>query len=97
LWRCGDGLFFKVPPLASSALLTVLYLLLEDGVTVVLKEPFLGCRSNLSGASALCNCKVAMDVLTEISGMPLEHLPYSPDLAPCDFWSFPTMKRELRD
>jgi hypothetical protein len=22
--------------------------------------------------------------------------PYSPDLAPCNFWAFPTMKRELR-
>jgi hypothetical protein len=21
---------------------------------------------------------------------------YNPDLAPCDFWAFPTMKRELR-
>jgi hypothetical protein len=29
-----------------------------------------------------------------IGGTPLEHLPYSPDLAPCDFWAFPTMKRE---
>jgi hypothetical protein len=53
---------------------------LENGVTVVLKEPFLGRRSNLSGASALR--KVAMDALTEIGGTPLEHPPYSPDLAP---------------
>jgi hypothetical protein len=30
-----------------------------------------------------------------IGGTPLEHPPYSPDLAPCDFWTFPTMKREL--
>jgi hypothetical protein len=37
-----------------------------------------------------------MDALTEIGGTTLEHSPYSPDLAPCDFWSFPTMKRELR-
>jgi len=22
--------------------------------------------------------------------------PYRPDLAPCNFWAFPTMKRELR-
>jgi hypothetical protein len=29
-------------------------------------------------------------------GTPLEHPPYSPDLAPCDCWAFPTMKRELR-
>jgi hypothetical protein len=24
---------------------------------------------------------------------PLEYPPYSPDLAPCDFWAFPTMKK----
>jgi hypothetical protein len=28
---------------------------------------------------------------------PLEHPPYSSDLASCDFWAFPTMKWELRD
>jgi hypothetical protein len=33
---------------------------------------------------------------TWISGTPLEHLPYSLDLFPCDFWVFPTMKRELQ-
>lgn len=26
----------------------------------------------------------------------LEHPPYSPDLAPCDFWLFPKLKRHLR-
>jgi hypothetical protein len=31
-----------------------------------------------------------------IGGTPLEHPPYSPDLAPCYFWAFPAMKRELR-
>jgi hypothetical protein len=30
LWRCGDGLFFEVPPLASDALLTTLHPLLEN-------------------------------------------------------------------
>jgi hypothetical protein len=30
LWRCGDGLFFEVPPLASDALLTMFHSLLED-------------------------------------------------------------------
>jgi hypothetical protein len=29
-------------------------------------------------------------------GTPLEHPPYSSDLAPCDFWAFTCMKRELR-
>jgi histone-lysine N-methyltransferase SETMAR len=32
----------------------------------------------------------------QIGGTPLEHPPYSPDLAPGDFWAFPTMKRELK-
>jgi hypothetical protein len=30
LWRCGDGLFFEIPPLASDALLTTLHPLLEN-------------------------------------------------------------------
>jgi histone-lysine N-methyltransferase SETMAR len=37
-----------------------------------------------------------MDALTEIRGTPLEHPPYSQDLAPCSFWAFQTMKMELR-
>jgi hypothetical protein len=93
LWRCGDGLFFEVPPSTSDALLTTLHPLLENGVTVVLKEPLLGWRSTLSGASALRDWKVVMDALTKIGGTPLEHPPYSPDLALCDFWAFPNMKR----
>jgi hypothetical protein len=32
LWRCSDGLFFEVPPLASDALLISLYPLLENVV-----------------------------------------------------------------
>jgi hypothetical protein len=27
---------------------------------------------------------------------PIRTSPYSPDLAPCDFWGFTSMKRELR-
>jgi hypothetical protein len=30
MWRCGDGLFFEVPPLARDALLTTLHPLLEN-------------------------------------------------------------------
>jgi len=30
LWRCSDGLFFEVPPLASNALLITLHALLEN-------------------------------------------------------------------
>ena len=39
---------------------------------------------------------VALAALTEIGGTALKHPPYSPDLAPCDFWAFPTLKRQLR-
>jgi hypothetical protein len=35
LWRCGDGLFFEVPPLASDGLLTTLHPLLENVLQTV--------------------------------------------------------------
>jgi hypothetical protein len=35
LWRCGDGLFFEVPLLASNALLTTLHPLLENVLQTV--------------------------------------------------------------
>jgi hypothetical protein len=38
LWRCDDGLFFEVPPLASDALLTTLHLLLENVLQTVRRK-----------------------------------------------------------
>ena len=38
---------------------------------------------------------VALAALTEIGGTALKHPPYSSDLALCDFWAFPTLKRQL--
>jgi hypothetical protein len=35
LWRCGDSLFFEVPPLASDALRTTLHPLLENVLQTV--------------------------------------------------------------
>jgi hypothetical protein len=35
LWRCGDGLVFEVPPLASNALLTMLHPLLENVLQII--------------------------------------------------------------
>jgi hypothetical protein len=35
LWRCGNGLFFELPPLASDALLTTLHPLLENVLQAV--------------------------------------------------------------
>jgi hypothetical protein len=35
LWRCGDGLFFEVPPSASNAFLTTLHPFLENVLQTV--------------------------------------------------------------
>jgi hypothetical protein len=47
LWRCSDGLFFEVPPLASDALLTMLHPLLENVLQTVdhFEISFLGAPS----------------------------------------------------
>jgi hypothetical protein len=86
--------FFEVPPLVSDALLTTLHPLLENVLQTVdhfklscLVAPF----SWLEKPRILCSTWKKW-----IGGTPLEHPPNSPDLAPCDFWAFPTMKRELR-
>jgi hypothetical protein len=39
--------------------------------------------------------RVTTEVLADIGGTPVQHLSYSPDLDPCDFWAFPTFKHEL--
>jgi hypothetical protein len=38
LWRCGDGLVFEVPPMASDALLTTLHPLLENVLQTVCRK-----------------------------------------------------------
>jgi hypothetical protein len=38
---------------------------------------------------------VAVAALTKIGGRALKRPPYSPDLAPCDFWAFLTLKIQL--
>jgi transposase len=59
---------------------------------VVLKKAFSKWRITLQDNARPQTAKLTMDALTEIGGSPLEHPPYSPDFAPCDFWAFPTMK-----
>jgi hypothetical protein len=100
LWRCGDGLFFEVPPLASDALLTTLHPLLKNCCRLLITWKFLA--SELPPFSWLEKRRNRMERdlncsswKTWIGGSPLEHPPYIRDLAPCDFWAFPTMKREL--
>ena len=36
------------------------------------------------------------DYLTKMGIKTVRHPPYSPDLAPCDFWLFPKLKEKLR-
>jgi hypothetical protein len=60
LWRCGDGLVFEVPPLASEPLLTTLHPLLRNVLQTV---------------------PIFSKLNTEFNS--------------CDFWAFPTVKREL--
>jgi hypothetical protein len=94
--------FFEVLPLASDALLTTLHPLLENVLQTAdhfeiscVRAPFswLEKARNRMGARSELNSMFGLEKW--ISGTPLEHPPCSPDLAPCDFWAFPTIKREL--
>jgi hypothetical protein len=103
LWRRGDGLFFEVPPLASDAPLTTLHPLLENVLQTVdrfeiscLGAPFSWLEKPRNRMGWDLNWSLCSAWKMWIGGTPLEHPTYSPDLAPCDFWDFPTMKRELR-
>jgi hypothetical protein len=104
LWRCGDGLFFEVPPLVSDAPLTTLHLLLENVLQTFdhfeiscFEAPFswLG-KPRINRMGRDLNRIPCSAWKKWLCGTPLEHPPYSADLAPCDFWAFPTMKTELR-
>jgi hypothetical protein len=103
LWRCGDGLFFEVPPLASDTLLTTLYPLLENVLQTVdnfeiscLGAPFswLEKPRNHMGRDLNCMADVIMGFHRSTFSKP--NTEFNSDLIPCDFWTFLTMKRELR-
>jgi hypothetical protein len=94
--------FSKVPPLASNALLTTLHPLLKNVLQTVdhfeisfLRVPFswLEKPRNHMGQDLDCMADVIMgfhqSTFSKLSTQ------FSSDLAHCDFWSFPTMKREL--
>ena len=42
------------------------------------------------------NSILVTDYLTKMGIETVPHLPYSPDLTPCDFWLFPKLKEKLR-
>jgi hypothetical protein len=95
---CGDAVtvsFFEVPPLASDALLTTLHLIPKNLLQTVDHFEISCLGAPFSWSKKPRN--ITWSAWKKwIRGTPLEHPPYSPDLAPCDFWAFPTMKRELR-
>jgi hypothetical protein len=101
--RCGDGLFFEIPPLASDALLTTLHPLLGNVLqTVDLFEisslgasfTWLEKPRNCMGRYLDCMADVLMGFHRSTFTKP--NTEFSSDLTPCDSWAFPTMKRELR-
>jgi hypothetical protein len=53
-------------------------------------------KSNYQDNARSHMAKVAMDALNEIGGTPIEHLPYSPDLTPCNFWLFKPLKGSFK-
>jgi hypothetical protein len=104
LWRCGDGLFFEVPPLASDALLTTLHPLLGNVLQTVdhfeiscLGAPFSWLEKPRNRVDRGLDC-MAADVLMGFNRSTLSksNTELNSDLASCDFWPLPTMKRELR-
>jgi hypothetical protein len=103
LWRCGDGLFSKVPPLASNALLTILHPLLGNVLQTVdhfeiscLGAPFSWLENprNCMGLDLDC----MMDILIGFhqSTFSKPNTEFNSHLTLCDFWAFPTMRRELQ-
>ena len=54
------------------------------------------CCIRTTRESTISSCKVAMDAV-ERNGYELKpHPAYSPDLAPCDFFFFPNLKKDIR-
>jgi hypothetical protein len=102
LWRCGDGLFFKVPPLASDALLTMLHPLLKNMLQTVdhfeiscLGAPFSWLEKPRNHMGWDVDCMADVLLWFHWSTFSKPDTDINSDLAPCDFWAFPTMKREL--
>jgi hypothetical protein len=104
LWRCYDGHFFEVPPLASDALLTTLHPILENVLLQTVDHfeiSFLGSpfswlekRRNLMEWDLYCTMAVLMGFQWSTFSKP--NTEFISDLAPCDFFgAFPNMEREL--
>jgi hypothetical protein len=102
LWRCSDSLFSEVPYLASDAFLTMPHPLLKNVLQTVghfevscLRAPFSWLEKPRNWTGRDLNWILCSAWIKWIGRTPLERVPYSPDLAPCDFFTLPSMKREL--
>jgi hypothetical protein len=103
LWRGGDSLFFEVPPFASDALLTTLHPLLENVPQTVdhfeiscFGIPFSWLEKPRNCMGQDLDCMVGILMGFHRSTFSNSNTEFSSDLAPCDFWAFPTMKTEIR-
>jgi hypothetical protein len=103
LWRWGDGLFFKIPPLTNDTLLTTLHPLLENVLQTIdhfkmscLGAPFSWLEKPRNHRERDLDCMVNVLMHFHQSTFAKPDTEFSSDLAPCYFWAFPTMKRELR-
>jgi hypothetical protein len=99
----GDGLFFEVPPLASDALLTFIHPFIENVLQTVDQFEFSGLGApfswveeprNSMGRDVDCMADVLMGF--HLSTFSKQNTEFNSDLAQCNFWALPTMKRELR-
>jgi hypothetical protein len=103
MWRCHDGLFFEIPPLARDALLTTLHPFLENVVQTInhfevscfgAPFPWLEKPRNRMERDLNCIADVLMGFHRSTFSTP--NTEFNSDLVPCDVWAFSTMKRELR-
>jgi hypothetical protein len=101
LWRCGDGLFFEVSPLASDTLLTTLHPLLENVLQTVdhfeiscLRAPFSWSEEPRNRMGRDLDCMADVLMWSHRSTFSKTNREFNSDLALRDFWA-PTMKREL--
>jgi hypothetical protein len=100
LWRCGDGLFFQVPPLASDdALLTSLHPHLENVLQTVvyfeiscLGAPFSWLKKHRNRMGRDLNWILPLAWKLWVGGTSLEHPPYRTYIGPWDFWYFQPWK-----
>jgi hypothetical protein len=95
LWRCSDGLFFEVPPLASIALLTMLHPLLRNMLQTVdhfkiscLGAPFSWLEKPRNCMGRDLDCMVDILMVFHLSTFSKPNTEFNSDFAPIWFLSF---------